>query len=70
MRIFIYAGLSHGGIDQKYLSRLRERHFMVIACELRHSHGIPEPRSAQEEDEEVELAWAMHSSVFYIGVRK
>jgi len=25
---------------------------------------------ADAEDEEVELVWAMHSSVFYIGVRK
>lgn len=70
VRIFIYAGLSRGGINQKYLARLRERHFMVIARELRHSYKIPEPRDAQEEDEEVELIWAMHSSVFYIGVRK
>ncbi len=70
VRIFIYAGLSRGGINQKYLARLRERHFLVIARELRHSYGIREPLSAQDEDEEVELIWAMHSSVFYIGVRK
>lgn len=70
VRIFIYAGLSRGGINQKYLARLRERHFMVIARELRHEYGIPEPTSASEEEDEVELVWAMHSSVFYIGVRK
>ena len=70
VRIFIYAGLSRGGINQKYLARLRERHFVVIARELRHEFDIPEPRDADEEDEEVELVWAMHSSVFYIGVRK
>jgi AcrR family transcriptional regulator len=70
VRIFIYAGLSRGGINQKYLARLRERHFLVIARELRHEFGIPDPRDAVEEDEEVELVWAMHSSVFYIGVRK
>ena len=61
---------SRGGINQKYLARLRERHFLVIARELRHEFDIPEPRDADEEDEEVELVWAMHSSVFYIGVRK
>lgn len=70
VRIFIYAGLSRGGINQKYLARLRERHFLVIAREMRHEFDIPEPRDADEEDEEVELVWAMHSSVFYIGVRK
>ncbi len=70
VRIFIYAGLSRGGINQRYLARLRERHFLLIASELRHEFGIPEPAGAAEEDDEVELVWAMHSSVFYIGVRK
>ena len=70
VRIFIYAGLSRAGINQKYLARLRERHFLVIARELRHAYDIPEPADAAAEEEEVELVWAMHSSVFYIGVRK
>lgn len=70
VRLFIYAGLSKGGINQKYLARLHERHFVVIARELRHEYGIPEPADATAEDEEVELVWAMHASVFYIGVRK
>jgi AcrR family transcriptional regulator len=70
VRIFIYAGLSRGGINQKYLARLRERHFVLIARELRHDFDIPEPLDAEAEDDEVELVWAMHSSVFYIGVRK
>lgn len=70
VRIFIYAGLSRGGINQKYLARLRERHFLVIARELRHACDIPEPADSAELEDEVELIWAMHSSVFYIGVRK
>lgn len=70
IRIFMYAGLSRAGINQKYLARLRERHFVLIARELRHAYGIQAPRGAEEEDEEVELVWAMHASVFYIGVRK
>jgi AcrR family transcriptional regulator len=70
VRIFIYAGLSRGGINEKYLARLRERHFAVIARELRHEYSIPKPKTPAEEDEEIELVWAMHSSVFYIGVRK
>ncbi len=70
IRIFIYAGLSRGGINQKYLARLRERHFAVIARELRHEYDIPDPRNETEEEDEIELVWATHSSVFYIGVRK
>lgn len=70
VRIFIYAGLSRGGINQKYLSRLRDRHFAVIAREMRHEFEVPEPRTPEELDDEIELVWAMHSGVFYIGVRK
>jgi AcrR family transcriptional regulator len=70
VRIFIYAGLSRGGINKKYLSRLREHHFELIAREMRHEYGIPEPEDATAEEDEIELVWAMHSSVFYIGVRK
>lgn len=70
VRIFIYAGLSRGGINQKYLSRLRERHFAVIAREMRQEYGVPEPTTPAQEDDEIELVWAMHSGVFYIGVRK
>ena len=70
VRIFMYAGLSRAGINQKYLARLRERHFLVIAREMRHAYDIPEPANSIAEEDEVELVWAMHSSVFYIGVRK
>jgi len=70
VRIFIYAGLSREGINQKYLTRLRERHFVLIARELRHAFRIAEPRDAAELEEEIDLIWAMHSSVFYLGVRK
>lgn len=70
VRIFMYAGLSRAGVNQRYLSRLRERHFLLIAREMRFTYGIPDPANSEAEEEEVELIWAMHSSVFYIGVRK
>jgi len=70
VRIFIFAGLTRGGINQRYLDRLRERHFKVIARELRHAFDLGEPPTPAAEDEEIELIWAMHSSVFYLGVRK
>ena len=70
VRIFISAGLTREGINQRYLARLRERHFMVIAREMRAEYGIPEPRDEEELEDELDLIWAMHSSVFYIGVRK
>lgn len=70
VRIFMYAGLSRGGINRKYLARLRERHFMVIAQELRREYHIPEPADADAEEDELELIWATHASIFYVGVRK
>lgn len=70
VRIFIFAGLTRSGINHRYLARLRERHFMVIARELRNEYAIAEPADANELEDELDLIWAMHSSVFYIGVRK
>jgi hypothetical protein len=37
---------------------------------MRHAYDIPEPADSVAEEDEVDLVWAMHSSVFYIGVRK
>lgn len=70
VRLFIYAGLSGSGIHIRYMARMREQHFEPIARELRHEYGLPEPRNQEEIDEEVELAWSLHASVFYIGIRK
>lgn len=70
VRIFLQAGLSHLSLNQRYLSRLRERHFKLIAHEMRHEFGIPEARDPAGEDEEIELVWALDASVFYIGIRK
>lgn len=70
IRIFISAGLTREGINQRYVKRLRERHFLVIAREMRREYDIPEPRNEEELEDEIELIWSMHSSVFYIGVRK
>jgi len=70
VRIFIYAGLNRGGINQKYLARLREPQLMPNASEMRREYGIPDPRNEAELEDELDLVWAMHSSVFYIGVRK
>jgi AcrR family transcriptional regulator len=70
IRIFISAGLTRQGINQRYIERLREHHFKVIAREMRSEYAIPEPRDDEELEEELELIWSMHSGVFYIGMRK
>lgn len=70
IRIFISAGLTREGINQRYVALLRERHFTVIAREMRKEFSIPEPRNADELEDEIELIWSMHSGVFYIGMRR
>ncbi|KAF1020025.1 MAG: HTH-type transcriptional regulator LuxR [Paracidovorax wautersii] len=70
IRIFISAGLTRQGINQRYIARLREHHFKVIAREMRKAYAIPEPLNEDELEDEIELIWSMHSGVFYIGMRK
>lgn len=70
VRVFMYAGLNRKGLTKKYLDRVKERHFLLIAREMRLEYAIPEPTNEEEENEELELVWATHSSIFYYGVRK
>jgi len=69
VRIFIFAGLTREGINQRYLVRLRERIFDVVLNELRHEHKLSLPTPEQYEDE-IELVWGLHATIFYIGMRK
>jgi AcrR family transcriptional regulator len=69
IRIFIFAGLTREGINQRYLTRLRERIFNVVLEELRQEHRLPKPTPSQYEDE-IELIWSIHASIFYVGMRK
>ena len=69
IRIFVFAGLTREGINQRYLARLRERIFDVVLTELHHEHQLPSPTRQQYEDE-IELVWSVHASIFYVGMRK
>lgn len=70
IRIFIFAGLTREGINTKYLNRLRTKVFLPVLEEVRHEFSIPEPRTAEELETEIELVWSLHASIFYLGVRK
>ncbi|WP_312513681.1 TetR/AcrR family transcriptional regulator [Massilia sp.] len=69
IRIFIFAGLTREGINNRYLARLRERIFDVVLAEMRREFRIPDPTPQQVEDE-IEFIWGLHAAIFYIGVRK
>jgi AcrR family transcriptional regulator len=70
IRIFIFAGLTREGINDKYLAKLRERVFLPVIDEIRHSHGLPPSNDAANRETDLELIWSLHASIFYIGVRK
>jgi AcrR family transcriptional regulator len=70
IRIFIFAGLTKEGINNRYLSKLHARVFVPVLKEVRHTYGISEPSSNEVLDAEVELVWGLHASIFYLGVRK
>lgn len=70
IRLFIFAGLTHEGINNKYLSKLRTKVFLPVLAEVREAFDIPAPRTAAETDAEIEMIWSLHAAIFYIGVRK
>lgn len=69
IRIFIFAGLAYEGINVRYLARLREGVFNVVLAELHREFALAAPTAQQHEDE-IELIWGLHASIFYLGVRK
>ncbi|MEX3959761.1 MULTISPECIES: TetR/AcrR family transcriptional regulator [Trinickia] len=69
-RIFIFAGLTREGINNKYLNKLRSRIFLPVLAEVRAEFGIDEPHDATELEAQVEMIWGLHASIFYLGVRK
>ncbi|WP_082079671.1 TetR/AcrR family transcriptional regulator [Cupriavidus basilensis] len=70
IRLFIFAGLTHEGINNKYLSKLRSKVFLPVLAEVREAFGIAAPRNAAETEAEIEMIWSLHAAIFYIGVRK
>lgn len=70
VRLHMYAGLANNPLIHRFIENLRESHFRTIARELRHEFDLREPMNLEEENDEIELIWASHSSIFYMGVRE
>ncbi|AOY96993.1 TetR family transcriptional regulator [Cupriavidus sp. USMAA2-4] len=70
IRLFIFAGLTHEGINNKYLSKLRSKVFLPVLAEVREAFGIAPPRHAADTEAEIEMIWGLHAGIFYLGVRK
>lgn len=70
VRILIFAGLKQEGINNRLFKLLRERIFVTVVSEVRHAYSLPEPVDAESAEVELELVWALHASIFYLGMRK
>lgn len=70
VRIFLYAGLQDPAFNQRYLRVLDEKVLKVVIRELRRERGSQGVASAESEVADNELVWGLHSSFFYMGVRK
>lgn len=70
IRIWMFSGLKGMDLNSRYLSLLRERIFARVIREVRKLHGLPSPDDVPISEMEYELVWALHASIFYIGVRR
>ncbi len=70
VRIFVYSGLKGVNINKRYLGLIRDRVLKRIMGELRAAHDLPTPEEIPFSEAELELAWGLHGSIFYIAIRK
>jgi AcrR family transcriptional regulator len=70
VRIFVYSGLKGVNINKRFLALIRDRVLKRVMRELRASHGLPTPEDVPFGEAELELAWGLHGSIFYIAIRK
>jgi AcrR family transcriptional regulator len=70
VRIYLYSGLDGATIAQRFAKLVTERIYKPIVGELRHEFGLPGLKEQPMSEPETELMWALHGSLFYIGIRK
>ena len=70
IRMWMFSGLKGMDLNARYLERLRDRIFTRVVREVRRDYGLPSPDEVPIADHEFELVWALHASIFYIGIRK
>jgi AcrR family transcriptional regulator len=70
VRIYMFSGLKGVGLNPRYQKLLRERVFTPVIREIRAELGLPQPPERPLSDGEFEHVYALHASIFYLGVRK
>lgn len=68
MRIYLFSGLKGAEINRWYIGLLEDRILVRLVREYRHAVGLDGEENPAPE--ELEHAWALHSAIFYIGVRE
>jgi AcrR family transcriptional regulator len=69
-RIYLYSGLGGSSIARRFADHVRGSIFTRVIAELRHEWGLPDFASKPMTEQETEMMWSLHGSIFYIGVRK
>lgn len=70
VRIYLYSGLGGSTIAQRFARLVTDRVFRKVVDELRHEFGQPGVADRPMTEPELELMWALHGRLFYIGVRR
>jgi AcrR family transcriptional regulator len=70
VRIFMSAGLAGGELNRRYLAIVREKLLEPLCVEVRIAFDLPDPAVVPLTWEEVEMATALHGSIYYAGIRK
>ncbi|HTJ24918.1 MAG TPA: TetR/AcrR family transcriptional regulator [Candidatus Limnocylindria bacterium] len=70
IRIFMFSGLRGMNLNSRYLTLVRDRIYTRVIREVRREYGLPAPDEVPIAEIEFELVWALHASIFYIGIRK
>ena len=70
VRLFMFSGLKGLDFNGRYLKMLRGRIFERIIDELRFAFHRPSIHEIPASDIEIEMIWAVHASIFYLGVRQ
>ncbi|MGO7133579.1 TetR/AcrR family transcriptional regulator [Rhizobium leguminosarum] len=68
MRIYLFSGLKGADLNRQYIRLVEERVLLRIVNEYHVAVGLDDNIKATSE--ELELAWALHSGIFYLGVRE
>ncbi|HZO94360.1 MAG TPA: TetR/AcrR family transcriptional regulator [Candidatus Baltobacteraceae bacterium] len=70
IRVWMFSGLRGMDLNARYLTILRDRIYTRVIREVRREHGLPSIDDVPIGEREFELVWALHASIFYIGIRK